>query len=585
MKKLLFLALSIVASGQTKVSDPLIILPPASAAAGGALLVEDSTSRQFVGLIAPTTIPTIVITAATAANPMVLTFTTAPVISTGSVIVISGAAGTGCAAIMNGPQAVTAASGTSVTISLNGTGCTYTASSAKASSAFWTLPGADAIGALCSDGAGHLSFGACSGLLPVPDTTVITYNSTDPTKKMRFDDSGISTGQTRVLKVQDFNYTIAAVDVLNFFTAMQDFTAGLTLTSGQNVYFDIPAPGLGTISLGIPATGATAYSLILPPNAGTSGYVLETNGSGATSWQSVDSLLAPPISLTYNGNTFEADSNGTGSSAIIGSGTGTNTVGGDFLASGSGGIALEAAASGSATLAAVFSGNFEIRNGLSGSTYYQWVNSTQTANISSATGGFNTSITPRQVNINGDSTVQFQAENTANGYYAALGLASSGTVPALAGNAAYGSVIGLPLPSNTPTSGYVLTGNGAGVATSWQPGTSAPGAWSSYSPSLGNLSTTSSTSYYSQFGKVVHFSMQVTGTVVSSAPVTFSLPVTAFNTAQGFAGALYVGACSAANYANFSNLVLTSTSTLSTETNFTSGLTYCWQINGVYQSN
>jgi hypothetical protein len=161
-KNLLILVLAAVGCwAQTNLSTPVQVLPPADASAGGALYFLDSTSLQLAGLRALTTIPTIVITSATAANPMVLTFATAPTVTAGSVITISAAAGVGCSG-MNGPQTVTVAAGTSITISFNGIGCAYTASSGSASTAYWTLMGGDGTPgqAVVTDGAGHLGFGS-----------------------------------------------------------------------------------------------------------------------------------------------------------------------------------------------------------------------------------------------------------------------------------------------------------------------------------------------------------------------------------------------------------------------------------------
>jgi len=84
---------------------------------------------------------TTAITAASATAPMVLTVASSSFASSLAVsqnLTISGAAGTGCAA-MNAPPisqsgyTITAISGNNITVDLNGTGCTYTASSGTAS--------------------------------------------------------------------------------------------------------------------------------------------------------------------------------------------------------------------------------------------------------------------------------------------------------------------------------------------------------------------------------------------------------------------------------------------------------------------
>lgn len=211
---------------QTKLSTPAIILPPANQATGSILEMQDSTSQFFLGLQTPTTLPITVISSATAANPMVLTTATAMTIKTNSIIVIQGATGTGCS-IMNGPHTVTTVAGTSVTISLNGTGCTYTGSSASASSAYWTMPTADATGCWQSNGASALSISACPSGLPALDSQIITQNATDPTKQQKFDDSAISTGTTRTYKFQDGNYTLAGINFAETWTADQTYSANI----------------------------------------------------------------------------------------------------------------------------------------------------------------------------------------------------------------------------------------------------------------------------------------------------------------------------------------------------------------------
>jgi len=112
-------------------------------------------------------VPQIAIVTATAANPMVLTLASTPPVwvKPGATVVISGAAGAGCTT-MNGSKAVSAASGTSVTITYNGTGCTYTASSASILTHWvYKMWGPDAAGggAVCSDGAQNLSINPACG--------------------------------------------------------------------------------------------------------------------------------------------------------------------------------------------------------------------------------------------------------------------------------------------------------------------------------------------------------------------------------------------------------------------------------------
>lgn len=131
MKILLIAAMMTAAYGQTGFPGPVQVLPDYGTSPLSIDLL-DKDGANYIGLRAPTGgVYQIVITAATAANPMVLTLNhDAPVtLSVGGSVTISGAAGVGCAS-MNGSHVISAISGTSVTVSYNNAGCTYTASSA-----------------------------------------------------------------------------------------------------------------------------------------------------------------------------------------------------------------------------------------------------------------------------------------------------------------------------------------------------------------------------------------------------------------------------------------------------------------------
>jgi hypothetical protein len=161
--------------------------------------------------------------------------------------------------------------------------------------------------AIVTDGAKHLSFATISGAgLPVPDTTIITQNAADPTKQQKFDDSLISTGTTRTYKWQDANYTVAGIDIANVFSGGNNFTVTQTFNNdivmtgpgggaAGSIDFDNPSPGIGAIKLTIPGSGGSIYAFTLPPNGGTSGYALKTNGSGTTSWDSGPNLISGQV--------------------------------------------------------------------------------------------------------------------------------------------------------------------------------------------------------------------------------------------------------------------------------------------------
>lgn len=80
--------------------------------------------------------------------------------------------------------------------------------------------------------------------------------------------------------------------------------------------------------------------------------------------------------------------------------------------------------------------------------------------------GSNINFTTDNININGSTAINSFVDivNSSN-YQIAVGFAS-GTVPAIAGGTVSSPIV-FPLPSNTPTLNYVLTGQGAGVAPIW----------------------------------------------------------------------------------------------------------------------
>src|SRR6185295_15638018 len=60
---------------------------------------------------------------------------------------------------------------------------------------------------------------------PFFDNTALIKNFTDPTKRVIFDASLLTTGQTRTLKAQDANYTIAGREIDNLFSFTQTFNS------------------------------------------------------------------------------------------------------------------------------------------------------------------------------------------------------------------------------------------------------------------------------------------------------------------------------------------------------------------------
>lgn len=101
-----------------------------------------------------------------------------------------------------------------------------------ASELVFTLPSAYPGGTYClqmsASGVISTTGAACGGAgssLPVTDTTSIAEGSGDPTKEVRFEVDGITTGTVRVLTVPDSNLTIAGINIAQSFSATQTFNA------------------------------------------------------------------------------------------------------------------------------------------------------------------------------------------------------------------------------------------------------------------------------------------------------------------------------------------------------------------------
>lgn len=83
--------------------------------------------------------------------------------------------------------------------------------------------------------------------LPVVDTTSLVYGSSDSTKQVRLEVDGLSPFATRVLTVQNSNYTLAGTDISNTFTATQTL---------QNINFSLD----NTYSIGSINAPSTIFS-------------------------------------------------------------------------------------------------------------------------------------------------------------------------------------------------------------------------------------------------------------------------------------------------------------------------------------
>lgn len=80
------------------------------------------------------------------------------------------------------------------------------------------------------------------------EDTFTLADPTDNTKKFRMDGVGITTGNTRVLTVQDSDLTIAGINVAQEFTRTQNFNA-TTLTDGATINWDAAQNQVTSVTL------------------------------------------------------------------------------------------------------------------------------------------------------------------------------------------------------------------------------------------------------------------------------------------------------------------------------------------------
>ena len=237
MKTLLFALMAVFAVAQDQVTSPLTVLAPNDDSAPSVVQLQDQ-AQHTIGFIAPALVTQIVIASATAANPMVLTLANPrpTTITTTSGVTISGATGAGCSG-MNTTHTVSAVGTSTITISFNGTGCTYGASSAKIkTSIYWQLPAADcAAGEVWGYSAPYVLAcvtGGGGSTPPFVDTTNIIKGSVDATKLLAFEVDGFTTGTTRTLTPQDSSYIIAGTNRTNTFSANQTLSSLDVIFSG-----------------------------------------------------------------------------------------------------------------------------------------------------------------------------------------------------------------------------------------------------------------------------------------------------------------------------------------------------------------
>lgn len=131
---------------------------------------------------------------------------------------------------------------------------------------------ADAAGVLTNDGAGNLSWAAGGGSLPVSDATSIVYDSGDPTKLMRFEVGGYTTGTTRVITPPDADITLAGQDYANVFSQNQTI----------NGLVGINTSPVASQQLTVIANAATTKGLVIKLALSQSANGLELQNSSGT---------------------------------------------------------------------------------------------------------------------------------------------------------------------------------------------------------------------------------------------------------------------------------------------------------------
>lgn len=115
-------------------------------------------------------------------------------------------------------------------------------------------------------------------------------------------------------------------------------------------------------------------------------------------------------------------------------------------------------------------------------------------------------------------------------------------------------------------------------------GTSTPAAWTSYTPSTTNLSSTSTDAAYSTFGKDTFVRVHVNGVSNGSVP-TFSLPVTAKSSGQNFPGYVALGGAVVTFNAYMNSTTSVTMNAYNNTAVLSNGTTYDFVFTGVYEAN
>lgn len=159
-----------------------------------------------------------------------------------------------------------------------------------------------------------------AAVLPVVDTTAVVKGSSDPTKLLRIEVDGLTTGTTRVMTVPDYNFTVASL------AGLEDFTN--KTYNGINIETD--TPGFYNLTLNAPLNisggfiyliGHASGSTLNLPQEGT--LATEAFAQGLLDGIAMSRITEDPVGITMNDNLYVGGSLYFGGAFVL---TDTNDV-------------------------------------------------------------------------------------------------------------------------------------------------------------------------------------------------------------------------------------------------------------------
>jgi hypothetical protein len=248
---------------------------------------------------------------------------------------------------------------------------------------------ADALTAKFNSSTGHahtgavgdgpqINFSSLTGTPTFSDSTFSIYNTSDATKKITLDASGISTGQTRAITMPDFAVNLGALVNANISASAAIAYSKLALTGAilnADLAGSIADTKLSTISTALKVSNSATTAA----SANTASAIVARDGSGNFSAGTITATLTGNVTGNLTGN---VTGNLTG--AVTGNASTATALAADPTDCSSGQYANAIAASGNLTCAAVttaqlsgsiaaasqISGTLPIANGGTGQTTY-----------------------------------------------------------------------------------------------------------------------------------------------------------------------------------------------------------------------